>query len=277
MHYKNQQVLLASKHQKERVIGPVFFDKLQCKIFTSDFDTDQFGTFTGEVPRPQNAYETCILKAKTAAIATNNSLSIASEGSFGTHPAIPFLASDHEIMVFVDLKKNWVIAEQLVTPKTNYKMLTLHPGEDIEPFLHSVEFGSHALTIQVNNTKEIIAKGIKDKSELNKLIKKGFTKTDELLLATDMRAMMNPSRMEIISLLAEKLAARILSCCNSCGAPGFGFIKTEENLSCSLCDGPTSFHRFEIWGCIACDNKEKKPRQDNLEKADPTYCNHCNP
>lgn len=277
MHYRKEPVLLASKHEKERVIRPIFQEKIGCILYTSDFDTDQFGTFTGEIPRAQNAYDTCILKAKTAALAADCFFSIASEGSFGPHPAIPFFASDHEIMVFVDLKNDWVIAEQLVTPKTNYKMVTLHPGTELESFLRSVHFPSHALTLQVSHSKEILGKGIQDLELLDNLIKIGFTKGDELLLATDMRAMMNPTRMEALSSLAEKLAARILTCCSACRAPGFGFVSTTEQLSCSLCDAPTSMHRFEVWGCVACENKEKKSRHDNLEKADPIYCNYCNP
>ena len=277
MHYQNERVLLASKHEKERVIRPVFFDMLGCEIYTSNFDTDQFGTFTGEIPRVKTPYETCVLKAKTAAIEADCFFSIASEGSFGAHPSMPFFASDHEIMVFVDLKHNWIIAEQLVTTKTNYQMLTLHRGKDIASFLQSVQFPSHAVTLQINDTKEVLGKGIQDVSLLNHLITTGFVKGDELLLVTDMRAMVNPTRMEALSLLAEKLAARILTCCHSCGAPGFGFISTTETLSCSLCDGPTSLHRFEIWGCVACKNKEKKARHDHLELADPTYCNYCNP
>jgi hypothetical protein len=277
MHYKNERVLLASKHEKERVIRPVFFDKLGCEIYTSSFDTDLFGTFTGEIPRTQNAYETCVLKAKTAAIAADCFFSVASEGSFGPHPSMPFFASDHEIMVFVDLKNSWVVAEQLVTPKTNYKLLTLHAGTEIESFLQSVQFPSHAVTLQVNDTKEVIGKGIQDVSLLSRLIKAGFAKGDELLLATDMRAMLNPTRMDALSLLAEKLAARILTCCPSCGAPGFGFISTRETLSCSLCGGSTTMHRFEVWGCVACAHEEIRSRHDHLEQADPTYCNDCNP
>ena len=277
MHYKNERVLLASKHEKERVVRPIFLDKLGCEIYTSDFDTDLFGAFTGEITRAQNAYETCILKAKTAAIEADCFFSVASEGSFGPHPSMPFFASDHEIMVFVDLKNSWVIADQLVTPKTNYNMLKLHPGAPIESFLQSVHFPSHAVTLQLNDTKEVIGKGIQDISLLNRLITTGFTKGDELLLATDMRAMVNPMRMEALSLLAEKLATRILTCCHSCGAPGFGHISTNDQLSCSLCDSPTLMHRFELWGCVACEHKERKPRHDHLEKADPAYCNYCNP
>ena len=277
MHYQNKRVLLASKHEKERAIRPAFLNKLGCEIYTSNFDTDQFGTFTGEIPRAHSAYETCVLKAKSAAIAADCSFSIASEGSFGPHPSLPFFASDHEIMVFVDLENDWIIADQLLTPKTNYKMLTLDADTEIDSFLESVQFPSHAVTLQVPHTKEILGKGIQELALLKQLITTGFSKGDQLLLATDMRAMMNPTRMEALSLLAEKLAVRISTCCPACCTPGFGFISTADYLSCSVCDGPTTMHRFEIWGCISCDMKEKKPRHDNLEEAEPTYCNYCNP
>ncbi|MCL5272452.1 MAG: hypothetical protein M1486_03960 [Gammaproteobacteria bacterium] len=277
MYYRNETLLLASKHEKERVIRPIFRDKIGCEIYTSDFDTDQFGTFTGEIPRTLNAYETCISKARAAAIANECLFSIASEGSFGMHPSIPFITSDHEIMVFMDLKNNWVIAEQLVTSKTNYNTLTLHPGSEIVSFLRSVQFPEHAVILQVSHSKEILGKGIQDQMLLDKLIKKGFTKGDELLLATDMRAMMNPTRMEALSKLAEKLAARILSCCPACGSPGFGLVTTTEKLSCSLCGAPTSLHRFDVWSCIYCEHKEKRIRGDHLKKADATYCTFCNP
>ena len=277
MIYQNQRVLLASKHEKERVIRPVFYEKMGCQIFTSDFDTDQFGTFTGEIARTHSAYETCVLKAKTAAIATDSLLSLASEGSFGPHPAMPFFASAHEIMAFVDLKNNWVITEQLVTPKTNYQMLTLHPETDILPFLNAVKFPSHAVTLQIESTKKVLGKGIQDITSLENLITQGFSESDALLLATDMRAMVNPTRMEVLSLLAEKLVSRILNTCQACQAPGFGFITTSDYLACGLCGGPTSLHRLEIWGCVACKHQEKYPRQDKLEHADPTYCHDCNP
>lgn len=57
VHYRNEPVLFASKHEKERVIRPIFQEKIGCTLYTSDFDTDQFGTFTGEILRIQNAYK----------------------------------------------------------------------------------------------------------------------------------------------------------------------------------------------------------------------------
>lgn len=40
MHYRKEPVLLASKHQKELVIRPIFQEKIGCILYTSDFDTD---------------------------------------------------------------------------------------------------------------------------------------------------------------------------------------------------------------------------------------------
>ncbi|MDP3559480.1 MAG: hypothetical protein Q8R79_03910 [Legionellaceae bacterium] len=67
MNYTHKSVLLASKHNKEQVIEPVFREQLSCNLYVSDIDTDQFGTFTGEVPRSLSPHETCILKASFAA------------------------------------------------------------------------------------------------------------------------------------------------------------------------------------------------------------------
>lgn len=277
MNYKGKSVLLASKHHKEQAIEPVFRQRIACNLYVADIDTDQFGTFTGEIPRTSSAYETCILKAKYAAKEKQCALSIASEGSFGPHPSNPFIPHAHEIMVFVDLEHDWIIAEHLTTPKTNYKMMTIHQKSALEPFLESVLFPSHALTLQSSNRLELIGKGITTHQQLNTALSTGFKKHQELCLATDMRAMMNPTRMQSLAELAEKLVTRIQSICPGCGVPGFGFKSVSGHLPCTLCEEETNLYRFEEWGCIQCDYQEPRPRKDNLTVASPTYCNYCNP
>lgn len=277
MHYKNQSVLLASKHEKEKAIAKVFFDTLSCTLDVQEFDTDQFGTFTGEIARTLSPYDTCLLKAKRAAEDYGYDLAIASEGSFGAHPAFPFIPSDHEIMVFLDRKNNWVIAEQYTTPKTNYSMMTITPQTAIEDFLEKAGFPEHALTLQTNSDKRVIAKGVRDIETLQAALRLGFQHEKELFLATDMRAMMNPLRMQAISELAKKLALRIQCSCPNCFTPGFGFKKTSGSLLCNDCTSPTSLYRQEVWGCIQCDYQETHPRKDGLETAKPQYCHYCNP
>ena len=277
MNYTDKFVLLASKHNKEQAIGPVFRQALACNLCVEDIDTDQFGTFTGEVPRSLSAYETCILKATYAAKEKKYALSVASEGSFGPHPSNPFILHAHEIMVFVDLEKDWIIGEQLLTPNTNYKMMTINKNTLLDPFLKSALFPSHALTLQSADRRDVIAKGINSPHQLQASLSDGFKKYNELFIATDMRAMMNPTRMQTIGELAEKLAIRIKSPCSGCGVPGFGIKSVSGHLPCKLCGDDTKMYRYEEWGCIQCDYHEQRPRKDHLIVADPTHCDYCNP
>ena len=277
MDYTDKFVLLASKHHKEQAIEPIFRQNLGCNLCVEDINTDQFGTFTGEIPRTLSAYETCILKAKYAANEKKYALSVASEGSFGPHPSNPFIALAHEIMVFVDLENDWQIVEQLRTPNTNYKMMTINKDTLLTPFLKSALFSSHALTLQSADEKDIIAKGINTPHQLEASLFDGFKKHPNLLIATDMRAMMNPTRMQTIGELAEKLSIRIKSLCSGCGAPGFGFKSVNGHLPCRLCGENTTMYQYEKWGCIQCDYQEQRPRKDHLIVADPSHCDYCNP
>lgn len=276
MYYKNQDVLLASMHKKEQAIAPAFKTQLSCTIRVHDFDTDQFGTFTGEIPRTLSPYETCILKAKTAAKCHNYALAVASEGSFGSHPAFPLIPSAHELMVFVDSTRNWIIAEQLVSQKTNYAMMTVNKHTDLDALLKKVLFPSHAIILQTISDKRVLAKGITDFEQLAYYLTVGFKIEKELYLSTDMRAMMNPTRMSVLAELAEKLTQRIACLCPRCESPGFGFKLTRGALPCALCGLPSSFYEEEVWGCIQCEHQEFKRRIDGLV-ADPWYCDYCNP
>lgn len=277
MYYKDQNVLLASKHEKEQAIAAPFMTRLSCTLTVNDFDTDQFGTFTGEIARTLSPYETCLLKAKTAAEQDNYAYSVASEGSFGPHPAFPLVPSAHELMVFIDREHDWIIAEQLVSQKTNYAMITINKNTNIDAFLKRVRFPSHALIVQGSSDNRVVAKGINHFETLIHHLTIGFKNEKELLLTTDMRAMMNPTRMEVIGELADKLALRIATLCVQCACPGFGFKSTRGKLPCAFCGSSTSFYEEEVWGCIACEHQEYKMRRDGLLKADPTYCDYCNP
>lgn len=277
MYYKNQRVLLASKHEKEKAIADIFLDQLECHLCVEDFDTDQFGTFTGEIERPLTPYETCLLKAKHAGEQLGYNLIVASEGSFGFHPSSPFIPSAHEIMVFIDRQHNWVIAEQLVSQKTNYAMMTLDASTQFDGFLKRVDFPRHALVLQTKSNHAVIAKGIKTSLHLSDALKQGFQVEPELMLSTDMRAMMNPTRMSVLSELADKLAVRIRHLCPQCKTPGFGFKSTKGKLPCTICGLLTSLHEKEVWGCIQCEYDEARPRKDGLNCADPGCCIGCNP
>lgn len=276
-YYKDQVILLASMHEKERAIAPPFAEKLSCRLTVAAFNTDQFGTFTGEIERKSSPYATCLLKARTAAEEHGYSLAIASEGSFGPHPAIPFMPGAHELMLLVDRERDWVIAEQLFSTKTNYAQMIIDKDSNLDAFLERVQFPSHAVIVQGRADSSLLSKGIRDSDALHHCLDLGFKKEKQLILSTDMRAMMNPSRMEVIGELADKLAQRIATLCPECRVPGFGFKQTAGSLPCAQCAASTSFYQQEIWACIDCDYQEFRKRRDGLEMADPAYCEYCNP
>jgi hypothetical protein len=277
MRYHNLKILLASQHQKEVAIAPPFEKILNANMFVVDFDTDKFGTFTGEVPRLNAPLETCILKAKTCAHETNYPYAIASEGSFGPHPHIPFLPFSHEIMVFVDLEKGWGIHETMSTKNTNYANMEIKDGQDIDSFLKKVQFPKHKLCLQTQKTMSVIRKGINSKACLLEAMQEGFKLDKTLLVSTDMRAMMNPTRMQNIGILAEKLAHRLAQLCPHCQSPGFGQTGIDGALICAGCLMPSRFHSQEIFSCVECSYIEKKPRSDGRIHIDPQFCNFCNP
>ena len=93
--FENRSLAVATMHGKEKVIGPVLEDALGVKIvLPSQFNSDQFGTFSGEVERTLSPLEAARKKCLLAAELTGASLVVASEGSFGPHPAIYFVPAD---------------------------------------------------------------------------------------------------------------------------------------------------------------------------------------
>lgn len=158
-----------------------------------------------------------------------------------------------------------------------FATITINKDTDISAFLSQVLFPSHALIIQAVSDKRIIAKGIRELECLQDYLSHAFKSENELLLATDMRAMMNPTRMEVLGELADKLALRITNGCDRCQTPGFGFKAKQGALPCASCDMPSALYHEEIWGCVKCDYQAIKGRSDGLVKANPSYCDYCNP
>jgi hypothetical protein len=95
--FKNRKLLIATKHQKEKVIAPIVESELGVTCFIDNsFDTDILGTFTGEVERELDPISTVREKCLQAMKINNCDLVIASEGSFGPHPSIFFVNADDE-------------------------------------------------------------------------------------------------------------------------------------------------------------------------------------
>lgn len=277
-NYDNKTVYVATMHQKEEVIRPAFEKALGCVVqSTKGFDTDTFGTFSGELERKLPFFETCVAKAKAASKAYGFDCVISSEGSFGPHPTLAFMPADIELLVFFDAEKDIVISEQLISTETNYAHLDLLQEAAYEEFLQKVQFPSHQLILKDVDANTVIAKGVNDCDQLTALIKGHRADNKTLRLETDMRAMCNPTRLRHIEKLAQQLAARVSQECPACACPGFGRVELRGHLTCQECGLDTALYKNKVLQCVECDFEVVGERDDGLRFSQPQHCLFCNP
>ena len=270
--YEGCAAALSTQHGKQSAIAPVFSALTGIDVRVPDgIDTDQLGTFTGEIARPASMRDTARLKAIMGMKASGLAVGIASEGSFGPHPVIPFLPADREMMIFIDSERGLEVVEEQISEATNFDSLELAPGADMDGFLSRIGFPRHAVIFRCDGQ---IFKGITSRDVLDQLVRDA---AGQVRLETDMRAHLNPTRMAEIAKLAEKLARRIATACPACEAPGFGPDRVERGLPCADCGAPTSLVRHVLSACSLCGHVERGPRTDGREAASPAECQECNP
>jgi hypothetical protein len=268
--YAGARAVLATQHGKARAIAPAFARRTGMAVVESAIDTDRFGSFTGEVARTGTALDAAIAKARAGMAATGSALGLASEGSFGPHPWLPFGAAGVETLVFIDAARGLVISETRLSRRTNYARLKIGPGADVPAFLARAGFPAHALVVRGADSA-VLAKGVQDDAVLARLLPHAAA------LETDMRAHMNPTRMAAIRSVAVRLAARLATPCPACGSPGFGSIAPRPGLPCSDCRQPTAMAAGLTVTCPACGHVENRSRPDGRTAASPADCGWCNP
>ncbi len=277
--FKGRNLLIATKHEKEKAIAPILEKELGVKcLVTPDFDTDKLGTFTGEIDRIDDPITTARNKCLLAMELINCDLVIASEGSFGAHPTIYFVPADDEFLLFMDKQNGLEIIARELSTETNFNGAEIKTEEELIEFAKNAEFPSHGLIIR--KTKDDfseIVKGITNAEHLNNTFKHFISRYGKAFIETDMRAMYNPTRMEVIKKATIKLADKINSLCPGCNTPGFGITDAKQGLPCELCNFPTRSTLSYIYKCQNCSYiKEKKyPKGKFVEN--PVYCDICNP
>ena len=147
--FKGRDLIIATKHKKEKVIAPILESQLGVKCFvTSDLDTDKLGTFTGEIERTEDPITTARNKCLIGMDLTNCDLAIASEGSFGSHPSIFFAAADDEFLVLIDKKNNIEISTRELSLETNFNGSEIKTKEELQEFASASKFPSHGLILR---------------------------------------------------------------------------------------------------------------------------------
>lgn len=266
------QLLLSSKHHKERNLQPLFEPIGVELIVPKDFDTDAFGTFCGEIPRKEGPKLTVKEKCLAGMAHTQTRQGLASEGSFGPHPSIPFLTINEEFLIYIDLDQDFEIYGHSISLDVCHQHLTHHANDQLESFLDRIEFGAQGLVFKNVLNNETIDKGITDRRRLIDLMKKH----PEWLLETDLRAHFNPKRQKNIEQAGRDLIERMNRLCPQCKHPDFSVSSYSGLLNCSWCGNPTKSYAYLEFECKKCAHRLKEKRQD-ISEEDPQYCQHCNP
>ena len=268
--YRGSSAAIATKHQKEQILAPIFAE-VGISLVVADFDTDLLGTFTGEIERPGSPKEVVLEKARQAIKVTGLPFGLASEGSIGPDPLIPFISSDVECLAWVDQQRGIEIVEfhrslEIVTVRGEF-----HNLSQIDEFLSKADFPNHGLILRsaaqmikgINNLKDL-------ENAISKLDGKLFT------LESDLRSHFSPSRQKNIQSLGEKLVKRISTLCPGCETPGWGQVGNLYGLPCGECKNVVEGAVCgELLGCAKCEYQEEKSNERVFVEA--AECGYCNP
>jgi len=275
--------VIATMHKKEAAIAPILESELgvQC-IVPNNFNTDTFGTFTRDIARPADQIATARLKAKKALEITGATIASASEGSFAPHPDLPFIASNREIVVFIDTVNQLEIVGQEISTETNFNSQSVRTIEEAELFARKIGFPSHGLVVMLDadsSDEAEIFKGINTEEKLRETVTFALNKSaiGKVHIETDMRALYNPTRMQNIAKATRNLIQKIHQICPNCACPGFDAIEQRRGLPCGLCNLPTSAIRSIVYQCQRCSFRQEKLFPHGVKVADPAQCMYCNP
>ena len=277
--FKGRKLLIATKHEKEKVIAPILENELGVKCFIAPhLDTDKLGTFTGEIERKDNPITTARNKCLMAMELTNCDLAIASEGSFGAHPSIYFVPADDELLVFIDKKNNLEIIVRELSVETNFSGSEIKTEKELQEFADNSKFPSHGLILRKSKDDfSEIVKGITNSEILNNTFQNFISKHGMAYVETDMRAMYNPTRMKVIEKATFKLLEKLNSHCPHCNLPGFDITEIQKGLPCALCSMPTRSTLKHIYTCAKCNHSRIVVFPNHITTEDPMYCDFCNP
>lgn len=273
--YRGISAAFATKHHKEMIVSPIFA-RLGINIVVANFDTDLLGTFSGETPRVGTPKEVVLHKARMGISHSGLSFALASEGSIGLDPLIPFVISDTECMAWIDSSRNIEIVEFYKSLEIVAAHIKIARGDSLDNFLKNAQFPEHSLIAKSENSAGQIFKGINSFKSLDAAIKTLFKESERVVIESDLRAHHSPSRRKNIATLAERLVARLNTLCPSCTAPGWGEVGYLFGLPCRQCRSvENNSVRGRRLGCSTCNYKEEI--LNGKKSIEPAECGSCNP
>ena len=280
--YGGERAILATMHAKERVIAPLADRFLGLRVeAVAGLDTDAFGTFTRTTARTGSPLDAARAKMAAAfALRPDMQIALASEGSFGPHPAIPFCPLARELVLLVDRQVGFELVGHAATLETNFGHKVVRDAAAGLEFARASGFPEHGMIVmglRANLPAPDLAlmKDAASWADLAAMLEAVIARHGAAHIEADMRAHRNPQRMRGIRRAMIDLIRRSRSTCPACAAPGYGIADRLAGLPCAWCGEPTLLSRADVLSCARCGHREERPVA--AANADPAHCGECNP
>ena len=276
--YVGQTVALLTQHGKEAQLQPVLEPALGCRIVRVEgFDTDQLGTFTGEVARTRSQLDTAKAKARIGMELSQSRIGLASEGAFIPDPYSGLMPWNVEVLVWLDDTLGIEVSGLAQGPAQSQQR-TVETWSELESFAQMAVFPEHHLVLRPDDADQPTwQKGIHDWRTLAHAFDQcqAASRTGRVYVEHDLRAFGNPTRQHLIRRAAQDLLKKLQSCCPSCELPGFSVSAHTAGRPCRGCGLPTRLPKSSIWQCVACSFKREEASHEAF--AEPAHCDACNP
>ncbi len=270
--------VLATRHGKLPLIAPALAP-LGLVLRAVEVDTDALGTFSGEVPRPGTPRDVIAMKARLGMAAAGVAVGVASEGSVGPSPVVPFATADLELVALVDDVRGITVIGRHLSHDLRAVSRDVAPGEGVEDLVRAAGLPDHHLIVRpAVGPPGPVVKAVADPQDLVRAIASCAAASPDGLarVETDLRAHLCPSRRPAIAAAAADLALRLAATCPACGSPGWGVERPVPGRPCGACGTPTRSPRADLEGCVVCPERRERPRPD-AGPVDPSHCPRCNP
>lgn len=277
--YAGQVIAFGTMHGKDHQVGPAFAEVLDARLVAPrGIDTDQFGTFTGDIARTLGPLQAARAKARLAMTAADSPYGLASEASYAPLPGLG-LPGHEELLVFLDDTRGIEIVEGERRLSDLPAARPVRTVADATPLVQRIDFGRQAVIVRAgaNPPRPPITKGITAFATLRAAIRAAVAASPDgyALLEVDLRAHHNPARQTVLGELGHRLARRLATGCPQCRCPGYGRTGTRIGRPCAACGWPTDLVLADVHGCARCPYKLAIPRAEST--AQPRWCERCNP
>lgn len=257
--YSGHTIVFATMHGKEQLAADAFANVLGAAVIAPDhLDTDQFGTFAGDIARTRTPRSAATVKARLGMQISGLPLGRASEGSFrssliGTETA--------ELLLFIDDDRGFELVEHITDSSPLPPSRPIAKVDDALDYARSIGFPNQGLLIKASSGSTVrFHKQLNTIARLVETVARGLDENLTLTALPDHRAHRSPDRADRIRALCTRMAYRLATACPACARPGYGIVDIECDLPCALCGAPTAAIAADVHGCAFCGHKQRHPR-----------------